>query len=139
MKFALPAALALLLTIPAQSALAYRTINTLVVNPVSDTVFEVIGRVGSGPVQYWCSAGDYARQVLNTSATQRIYLWRALGPGVTEQTTRAVQFSVTPPPDADTTPSFLLSVTNVGDNMSSAAAHQYCLGTGAGQNLWRRG
>ena len=93
----------------------------------------------TGPVQYWGSAGDYARQVLNTSATQRIYLWRALGPGVTEQTTRAVQFSVTPPPDADTTPSFLLSVTNVGDNMSSAAAYQYCLGTGAGQNLWRRG
>ncbi|MFT7597004.1 MAG: hypothetical protein ACI8R4_004347 [Paracoccaceae bacterium] len=107
---------------------AWRGINRHEVYPVSDTVFEVLNDVGSGAVDYWCGAGDFARQVMGTPAAQRIYIWRGIGPSATRQGRRSVQFSLTPPPDADTTPGLSLSVKKVGDNMTSALAYQYCLG-----------
>ena len=109
-------------------ASAYRAINWLQVNPVSADVFEVVGEPGSGPAQYWCAAGDYARQVLGTVAVQRIYIVRGRGPSETTNRRSAVQFSLIKPP-GDYQPGYSLSVKNVGENLNSASARFYCEGS----------
>jgi hypothetical protein len=108
-------------------ALAWRALNDHEVYPVSKGVFEVIGRPGSGPAQYWCGAGDFARSQLRVAATQRIYIWKAVGPSATQPGKKAVQFSLTAPEGANTTPGYSLSVKTVGDNLNAASAYQYCL------------
>ena len=43
----------------AQPASAFNAINNHRVNPVPGTAqFEVIGRPGSGPLEYWCAAAE---------------------------------------------------------------------------------
>ena len=129
---------ALLAVIPGW-ANAWWAVNRTEVYPVSDTVFEVLNAVGSGAVDYWCGAGDFARQVMGTPATQRIYIWRAIGPSETRPGRKSVQFSLTPPPGADTTPGLSLSIRHAGDNMTSALAYQYCLGNNPFDPFLRRG
>lgn len=107
---------------------AWRAFNWHDVFPVSKTVFEVVGRPGSGAADYWCGAGDYVRHGLRQSATQRIYIWRAIGPSVTTPGKSAVQFSMDPSKSASPSPGYSLSVKAVGDNLSSGMAYQYCLG-----------
>jgi hypothetical protein len=111
---------------PTWAGAAWRAANRLEVLPVSDGVFEVIGQTGSSAGDYWCGAGDYARSKLRTGATQRVYLWRALGFSQSGKGRKAVQFSLAPPSDALTSPGYSLSVKAVGDNMTAAAAAQYC-------------
>lgn len=107
---------------------AWRAYNWHDVFAVSKTVFEVVGRSGSGAADYWCGAGDYVRHGLRDSATRRIYIWRAIGPSVVQSGRKAVQFSLTAPEDATASPGYSLSVKAVGDNMTAAAAFQFCLG-----------
>lgn len=117
---------ALLVGAPAWAS-AWQAENYLRVNPVTDGVFEVVGRSGSGGVEYWCAAGDYARRVLNSSATQRIYIVRGQGPSITTDRKSAVQFSLTAPAGSYTDPELVLSVTRVGENLNAASARNYCL------------
>lgn len=129
---------ALLAVMPGWAA-AWRSVNQHEVYPISDTVFEVLNEVGSAPVDYWCGAGDFARQVMGTAAAQRIYIWRAIGPSATRQGRKSVQFSMTAPKDADTAPRLSLSVKHAGDNLTSALAYQYCLGDDRFDPFVRRG
>lgn len=108
-------------------ALAWVADNRHKVNPVSETVFEVVGKSGSGGSQFWCAAGDYARRVLGADATQRVYLVRGPAPAQTYNWNRAVLFSLTVPQDADLATGITLSMDRVGDNMMAAAAQAYCL------------
>ena len=108
--------------------LAWRAYNTHVVVPVSQTVFEVVGRPGSSAANYWCSAGDYVRHRLRMKATTRIYIWQAIGPSVSYSNSKAVQFSLNSPVEPPLSPGYSLSVKAVGDNLTAAAAYQYCLG-----------
>jgi len=96
------------------------------VAPVSDTVFEVVGRAGSGGQEFWCAAGDYSRRVLGASVTQRVYLVRGPAPAQTQNWNRAVLFSLVPPVGVDPGTSLFLSLKRVGDNLSASAAQQYC-------------
>ncbi|WP_240482169.1 hypothetical protein [Ruegeria marisrubri] len=89
-------------------------------------VFEVVNHFGSAPKDYWCGAGDYAIRVLRTPATQRVYLWQAVGPSVAEPGKKGVQFSLQPPAGADTSPGYSVSVKRVGDNMPASMAQNYC-------------
>ena len=107
---------------------AWRAYNWHDVFPVSKIAFEVIGRPGSAAADYWCGAGDYVRHGLRKPATTRVYIWRAIGPSVIQSGYKAVQFSLTPPENASTSPGYSLSVKAVGDNMTAAAAFQFCLG-----------
>ncbi|MFT7597003.1 MAG: hypothetical protein ACI8R4_004346 [Paracoccaceae bacterium] len=119
------AAAALLAATPGM-ALAWQADNRHFVNPVSDGVFEVVGRSGSGGPEFWCAAGDYARRAIGASATQRIYLVRGPAPAITRKWNRAVLFSLTEPQGADLTPGYTLSVTRVGENLIAASAQNYC-------------
>jgi hypothetical protein len=129
---------AVLAMVPGWGA-AWRALNWHEVFPISETEFEVVSRVGSGAADFWCGAGDFARSKLGAGATQRIYIWRAIGPSVTRPGKKAVQFSFSPPPGANVTPGYSLSVKAVGDNLTSAAAFQYCLGQDPFDPFLRRG
>ncbi|MCE8508716.1 hypothetical protein KBY22_06005 [Ruegeria pomeroyi] len=107
-------------------AMGFQAFNRFEVYPVSKGVFEVVNRHGSAPKDFWCGAGDYAIRVLRTSATQRIYLWQAVGPAVTVKGRKGVQFSLQPPQGADTNPGYSISVKKVGDNMTASMAQNYC-------------
>ncbi|AVO39548.1 hypothetical protein C6Y53_18850 [Pukyongiella litopenaei] len=110
-------------------ATAWWAANRHEVFPVSKTVFEVIGRPGSGAADYWCAAGDFARTALRSRTANRLYIWKAVGPSVTQPGRRAVQFAFSPPKGAENVdPGYSLSVRLVGDNLTIGAAFQYCLG-----------
>lgn len=117
---------ALVLAVP-QMALAWRAANGTEVNPVSQTTFEVIPHGRSGPSEFWCGAGDFAIRALGTSATQRIYISRAVGPSQTRPGSKAVEFSLSPPPEAEGFQAgYSLSVKSAGDSLDAAMAQRYC-------------
>lgn len=120
------------LLLPAVAS-AWTAWNRLEVQPLKNGVYEVISDVGSGPVQFWCGAGDYGMRVLGAGATQRIYIWEAIGPSVTRPGRKAVQFSLTPPPGADTSTGYSLTVKRAGDNITAAMAQNYCYDRLAGE------
>ncbi|MGR3760165.1 hypothetical protein ACUXV3_08520 [Roseobacteraceae bacterium NS-SX3] len=120
------AALALpVLLLPAAAA-AWTAWNRHEVFPVAKGVWEVVSEVGSGAQDYWCGIGDYAISQLRTRATQRIYIWRGVGPSITRPGRRAVQFSLVPPAGADTSVGISLGVKRAGDNLNAATARGYC-------------
>ncbi len=96
---------------------AFRT----TVTPLNNGDYEVAASGTSAPVAYWCGIGDYAIRTLRTQASQRIYISKAYERGV-----RTVQFSLTPPEGADTSPSYSVGVKRVGENMTAATAQGYC-------------
>lgn len=126
------------LLIPA-AGLAYVAVNWLDVAPLSRTVFEVVGQAGSGPREYWCGAGDYAIAQLGVSATTPVYLWAAYGPSQSQPGRKAVQFALSVPPGGAAPPSYSLSIRNVGDSLTAAAARQYCYGNRFEEEIWRPG
>lgn len=118
-------------------ATAWWSFNRLEVFPVSNSVWEVVAGVGTSPADFWCGAGDYAQRVLGTPAAERIYIWRAIGPSVNVPGRKAVQFSLTPPPNVSTSPGYSLSVKATGDNLARHAAVQYCYQYD-GPEIWDR-
>ncbi|WP_171234852.1 hypothetical protein [Ruegeria sp. HKCCA6837] len=91
------------------------------ITALPDGVYEVKAVGSSAPVNYWCGIGDYAIRTLGVPNNQRIYIYRAYEPGV-----RTVQFSLSPPPGADTKPGYSITVRKVGANMSASSAQNYC-------------
>lgn len=108
------------------AALAFFALNRLEVVPMSNGVFEVVGRPGSGAANYWCGAGDYAIAQLRVSATQRVYMWSEVGPSQTRPGKKAIQFSTNVPPSGPAAQSYSLSMKRIGDNMSASQAQGYC-------------
>jgi len=114
-----------LLTLP-QPASAWWALNRHEVLPVSQDRFEVVSRVGSGPRQFWCGAGDFVYRNLSAPGVTRVYIVEPIGASKTRPGKKAVTFSTTPPENVDKSPGYSLSVKAVGDNLSAASAQQYC-------------
>ncbi len=92
------------------------------ITPLKDGTYQVKPAGGSSAaVTYWCGIGDYAVRTLGVSNSQRIYVSKPYEKGV-----RTVNFSLTPPPGADTSPGYSLTVNKLGENLSAASAQNYC-------------
>lgn len=115
------------LAVIAGPALAWQAENRHDVNPLPGGGFEVVGRPGSGPVDYWCAAGDYGLRVLGTSGTRRIYITRARGPSVTSGRKSAVHFALELPQGTAPHTGVFLTVRRAGSSLSTAVALNYCL------------
>jgi len=122
------AVLATLVSLPV-GALSWRALNWHEVFELGDGVYEVVGRPGTGAADYWCGIGDYAITQLRVKVVQRIYTWKGVGPSVARPGRHAMQFAFAPPEGADTSTSYSLSMKRVGDNLTAAAAQQYCYGS----------
>ena len=127
----LTAALALALTLATTAAQAdtFRALNRPHVNALPNGDFEVVSRVGAGPAQFWCAAGDYTIRALRAPSASRVYLVQRTGPSVTEPGRKAVTFSLRKPPTTDERSQlgrYFLSLTAVGENLNAALAQQYC-------------
>ena len=125
-KNVLSAATIALVTLPA-AASAWTSFNMQKVVPLSERSFEVQGRPGASNTEYWCAAGDYAFHVLDLQSNQRIYVSQGQRQSRELDRKLAVQFSLDPPPDGDTSWSLLLSVNRVGENLSMTDARNYCM------------
>ena len=113
------------LLLPA-AASAWRAMNQHEVLPVSQGVWEVVSRVGSGAQDYWCGIGDFAVRQLRAPVNQRIYVWKGVGPSVNRPGRKAVQFAFGAPPGADTSSRLSLNIREPGDNLMVSSAQGYC-------------
>lgn len=118
-----------LVSVMPTAASAWRAVNQHDVYQIAPGVFEVVSEPGSGAVDFWCGIGDFGRMQLNLGATQKIYIWRGIGPSVTRPERAAVQFSLNEPPGEAAKPSYTLSVKQAGDSLSASFARQYCAGS----------
>ncbi|WP_050930256.1 hypothetical protein [Aestuariivita boseongensis] len=109
------------------SAQAFTAKNRLTVAPVSNSVFEVVGLPGSGASHFWCAAGEYAL-AQGAASSARIYLASGRQPSVSRPGRTAVRFTLAPDAAGVTplAPQLTLSVDVPGDNLSVAAAREYC-------------
>lgn len=123
MRYALPA---LVLAALPGLAVAWTAVNRSEVTALGGDRFEVVNRNSSRSQDYWCAAGDYAIAALHTPATQRVYIYAAVGPSQTAPGRKGVTFSLSPPPGGPAPQTYSLSVKSVGDNLTAAAARQYC-------------
>lgn len=107
---------------------AFTAKNRLTVSQIDAAVFEVVGRPGSGAREIWCAAGDYARSQ-NVPSNTRIYLESGRQPAVSRPGRTAVRFTLSPEAAGVTPipPQLVLNVDVPGDNLSVAAATEYCL------------
>ena len=80
--------------------------------------FDITPLHASAPSDYWCAAADHALNELNASGTTRVYV-------LAGATGRSERFSLTPPPSGPVQ-SVTLSLDLPGNNLSAAAAFQYC-------------
>lgn len=83
-----------------QAGTGFATSGGVRVNPVTDTVFEVIPRIGEEPSGLWRGAGEFARRELGAADTAQVYVVGGAGPGVTSGSRSAAQFSLLPPGEA---------------------------------------
>lgn len=119
-------AASLILALPDVSA-ANASLHSTRVNPVSDGVFEVIARSGSGYL-FWCGAADHVQRVLRRPWNTSLYIYRGLGPSETTGRRSAVQFTLAPNLAAAAPAGGYGSVNSLqaGDTMSVLRAHEYC-------------
>lgn len=98
------------------------------INPVSDSVFEVVARSSTRGPDFWCGASDYARRALGRGWTDRVYVAREMGPSVTTNRRSAVHFTVDPSVVGGGSTGGVRSVNRfvVGDSMSIQQANRYC-------------
>jgi hypothetical protein len=91
--------------------------------PISTTNFEVIEGPGAGPRAYWCAAARHVEITLG-HRHGRIYIAVGRGPSVTSPGRKAVQF--TNVPFGDVAPSYSVSISQAGYNLSSGHALHFC-------------
>ena len=83
--------------------------------------YQVATHGSSAAIAYWCGIGDFAIRTLGLPTTQRIYVAKTY-----DKQTRTVQFSFTAPEGADTSKSYSITVSRVGENMSASGAQSRC-------------
>jgi len=116
-----------MVTLAPGAGMAWQAENRLEVNALSDGSFEVVGKPGSSPADYWCAAGDYVLRVQGITGTRRIYVTRPRGPSQTTTRKSAVQFSLSLPAGIRAHDGVFLTVRRAGANLSVAVATNYCI------------
>lgn len=93
---------------------------------------EVLWKQRTGPTDFWCAAGDFARSRLGASLTDRVYLLRGSGQSQLVANRRATAFTIVPEPGFENAPrggqggAISLSVTEPGYSLTVAHARAFC-------------
>lgn len=108
-------------------AQAFRSVNRLIVVPISEDTFEVIDDRRAGAQGMWCAGADYARRAGLDGIRKRMYVVEPLGPSRTRANANAVTFTTNPDPElADSPSAYSVSVKKRGDNYSIQHAYNFC-------------
>ena len=101
--------------------------DTMVINPLGGSDFEVVQDRSSAAFVFWCGAATYVERRQGLPGTTTIYLKRGRGPAQTVDGTFGVVFTTDgaglPPADADR---LTLRVDRPGDRMLAVNARRYC-------------
>ncbi|MFA3921064.1 hypothetical protein [Ruegeria hyattellae] len=110
-------------------AMAFEAPNGMAVNPVDDSVFEVVARDDVSGDAFWCAAGMYAEIKQKKRPGEKMSIARGLGPSETTDRLSAVQFT-TDPVTAGVTPKSMgndINEYNVGETLEIGIARGHCL------------
>jgi hypothetical protein len=100
--------------------------DTIVINPINATDFEVIQGTNFGAAEFWCGAATYIERRTGRSELTPIYVKRPQGPSLTAPGRNGVVFSISntglpPAPNRLT-----LTVGTQGAVLKSVRARIYC-------------
>lgn len=101
--------------------------DTMVINPINATDFEVIEGMNFGAAEFWCGAATYIERRLRQSELTQLYVKRPRGPSMTASGQNGVVFSTSnaglpmPQPDRLT-----LTVQVPGATLKSVQGRRYC-------------
>lgn len=100
--------------------------DSMVINRINASDFEVVETRSMGAADFWCGAATFVERRSGLSNLTEIYLKRSRGPSVTAPGRNAVVFSTSPAglPRAESRLS--LSVDRPGDTIKSVQARRYC-------------
>ena len=100
--------------------------DTIVINPINATDFEVIQGTNFGAAEFWCGAATYVERRTGQSELTPIYVKRPQSPSLTVAGRNGVVFS-TSASGLPTPPALLtLTVRTVGATLKSVKARRYC-------------
>ena len=121
------AAFALLIgTLPA-SANTFRARNTLTVNPITATEFEVVKKASSSPRAMWCAASDFSGRGLGRYKKTDLIIKTPIGPSVTQPGRIGVMFTIDPDKsDIPSSKSGSVTVKTAGASLSVGHAQTFC-------------
>lgn len=121
------ALLALALSPHFVSASMLREEDTLEINRINTTDFEVIQGTNFGAAEFWCAAATFIERRSGLSELTPIYVKRPEGPSVTRAGQRGVVFSTSSAGlPVDDGVRLTLSVRTVGKMLKSVQARRYC-------------
>ncbi|MEW9919445.1 hypothetical protein AB2B41_07515 [Marimonas sp. MJW-29] len=101
--------------------------DTIVINPINATDFEVIQGTNFGAAEFWCGAATFIERRSGRSELTALYVKRPRGPSVTAPGEMGVVFSTSdaglPPANPDRV---TLTVRQPGATLKSFQARRYC-------------
>lgn len=121
------AAFALLVGALPARANSFRAINTLTVNPITATEFEVIKKASTSPRAMWCAASDYSGRGLGRYNKTDLIIKTPIGPSATQPGRNGVVFTIDPnQSDVAPTKSQSVTIKTAGASMSVGHAQMFC-------------
>ena len=101
--------------------------DSIVINPLNGSDFEVIGGINFGAAEYWCGAATFVERRSGKSELTPIYVKRGEAPSVTAPGRKGVVFSLSDAGlPADAGGRLTLSVDAPGIMLKSVKARRYC-------------
>lgn len=100
--------------------------DSIVINPINDTDFEVIQGRLSGAAGYWCGAATYIERRMGQSELTRIYVKRPEGASLTVPGSKGVVFTTSPAGLPEAPKRNTLTVAEPGATLKSAQGRLQC-------------
>jgi hypothetical protein len=100
--------------------------DSMVINRINASDFEVVETRSMGAADFWCGAATFVERRSGLSNLTEIYLKRSRGPSVITPGRNAVVFSTSPAGLPRPESRLSLSVDRPGDMIKSVQARRYC-------------
>ena len=100
--------------------------DTIIINPINASDFEVIEGPIFGAAGYWCGAATYVERRTGRSETTRVYVKRPEGPSLTMPGRKGVVFTTDPAGLPEAAPRMTLTVKEAGATLKSAQGRLQC-------------
>lgn len=100
--------------------------DSLIINPISDTRFEVVETQDMSPRAFWCGAATFIERRSGRSGTTEIFLLSPRGPSLTARGRKGVIFTTEAADVIPSPPQVSVNVTQAGQMLRSYQARGFC-------------